>query len=527
MKRRDFLYSASMVGAGLALSRGLYADDAEKGAAGEKLIGMYVHQHWPYHHPYAARTWTLEDWRGYLEGLHRLGYNMVMIWPMLETMPIPLTASDQACLEKIRQVIDMAHHDFHMKVWIALCPNVSADDEHASRVTFEKRHFFYCDTRVNPGDPKAMDALMARREELLRPLAQVDAIAVIDSDPGGYAGSTNKEFVDLLMRHRQLFDKLRPGIELVYWVHAGWPAYSRWYATGKFELGKPDEYLEAFNLLKERNLEPWGLATMGRSDLPRKTGLESRVMSLNYGTIEGEPSFPMTNFGGDSAYQSGSNLGPRGALGNAQTHCVQLPNTFAFSRGAQGLPLNESDYVQFANDLIVGRGELIVAAWRALSGSDAAVMRTAVDQLTPLTKEKLETGPLKGLLFGDPNRFINDLCRMLRMKAAFLDLAAAVNNQRPVAKPFAEFIQRVEQWQLIHGYENSWWWPEMNNTLTALNVPSLTAFLNDPDYRDTDKCPGNTPFDRVRTLMAYTETYTLRLIQAMKLALWEIESRSS
>src|ERR1700722_13296847 len=58
--------------------------------APEKIIGMYVHQHWPYNHPYAARTWTLEYWRVYADGLHRLGYNTFLIWPMLETMPDPL-----------------------------------------------------------------------------------------------------------------------------------------------------------------------------------------------------------------------------------------------------------------------------------------------------------------------------------------------------------------------------------------------------------------------------------------------------
>src|SRR5579863_6647320 len=67
--------------------------------AGPKLvtgvIGMYVHQHWPYKHPYAARTWTLEDWRGYAGGLKKIGYNTIMIWPMLETMPEPLTPSDR------------------------------------------------------------------------------------------------------------------------------------------------------------------------------------------------------------------------------------------------------------------------------------------------------------------------------------------------------------------------------------------------------------------------------------------------
>jgi hypothetical protein len=73
------------------------------------LVGMYIHQHWPYNYPYAARTWQVEDYRGYCGGLKALGYNAVMIWPVLETMPSPLTSSDRACLKKIAAVIDMLH----------------------------------------------------------------------------------------------------------------------------------------------------------------------------------------------------------------------------------------------------------------------------------------------------------------------------------------------------------------------------------------------------------------------------------
>ena len=39
------------------------------------LIGMYIHQHWPYNYPYAARTWQVEDYHGYCGGLKALGYN--------------------------------------------------------------------------------------------------------------------------------------------------------------------------------------------------------------------------------------------------------------------------------------------------------------------------------------------------------------------------------------------------------------------------------------------------------------------
>jgi hypothetical protein len=323
-----------------------------------------------------------------------------------------------------------------------------------------------------------------------------------------------------------MFDRLRPGgIELIYWVNFGWPAYSRWYATGQFAAGTPEEFIEAFTLLKERNPEPWGLAMIGKSDFPRKAGLESKVMSFNYGAIEGEPSFPLTTFGGTTAYDSGKDIGPRGAMCNAQTHCVQLPNTFAFIRGVKGLSLTEQDYIQFANDLLPGRGSLIVSAWQALSGSDSRQMRQAVDRLTPLVKEKLATGQLEGLLFGDPNRFVKDLCLMLRMRAAFVDFVDAANNNQPLAKPFAEFVHATERWQLTHGYENAWLWPGMNEALVKLNVPSLNAILPETDLFHIEDNLGNTPFDRVKAFMARAETYTPRLIQAMKQALWEIESR--
>ena len=120
------------------------------------LVGMYIHQHWPYNYPYAARTWQVEDYRGYCGALKTLGYNTVMIWPLLETMPSPLTASDRANLKKIAAVIDMLHRELGMRVYIALCPNVGAKDGEARKAPFEKRHFFYCDTRVNPADPQAL-----------------------------------------------------------------------------------------------------------------------------------------------------------------------------------------------------------------------------------------------------------------------------------------------------------------------------------------------------------------------------------
>lgn len=483
-----------------------------------KMIGMYVHQHWPYNRPYAARTWTLEDWRGYADGLSKLGFNTILIWPMLETMPDPLTPSDRAALEKIGKVIDLLHTEFGMRVYLCVCPNIVANNAEASKATFEKRHYYYCDTLVNPADPVALDKLVRWREQLLRPLAKADGISIIDSDPGCYPGSTTEDFVRLLGEHRKMLDRLRPGIELIYWMHAGWRGWNRFYETGKLVLGTPEEQLDALTQFKALNAEPWGIAN-GLA-YAEKLGVADRVISFNYGRIEGEPSFPMTNFGGDLAYEGGKGDKTRGVMGNAQTHCVQLPNTFAFARGATGKSLTEADYIQFADDLIPGQGALIVQAWQALAGHDANTMRTLADTLAGLPEERLTPGRLKGLLFGSPKRFIGDLTKMLRLRAALEDFDAATQSGQKVKETLAALIQAAEVWQKQHGFQNNWYDPKLHTALRKLNDSAINTVLNITYEAKEPFDPGiTTPADQVKANFRKIETYTTQLLDAMKAAL--------
>ena len=521
MKRRGFL--GLMGGLTGTAAQPAFLDalllGGEEPRASGGIIGMYIHQHWPYNHPYAARTWTVEDYHGYADGLTKLGYNTVMIWPLLGTTPSPLTPSDRANLEKLAKVIDMLHHDFKMRVWIALSPNVAANDKEAAKYSFAKRHFFYCDTRVNPADPAAMRKMMAWREQLLRPLAKIDGVAIIDSDPGGYPGSTNEQFVNLLADHRKMLDRLRPGIEMYYWMHAGWEAYARLYETGEFHWGTVEEARDVLTRLKKLNPEPWGITVntlydvypppdRRQLDVARSLGLASRAIGFSYGAIEGEPTFPMTNFGGDRARAAGGTKAPRGVMGNAQTHCVQLPNTFAFARGATGKPVSEADYVAFADDLIVGKGQTIVQAWKALAGGDPAAKRDMAEKLEELSKRDLPTGHLKGLLLGDPRRFMTDLVMQLRLKAAFDDFVAVTESGHDVMPALRGFVTAAEVWQKQHGYECAWSWPKMAETLRKVKSPAIDAVLD-------RKGQGKTPFDRVANRLRRMETYTPRLIAAM------------
>ena len=524
MRRRDFLYSTGAL-ASLAWKRGALGAFSLSGSTGNraagKMIGMYVHQHWPYKHPYAARTWTVEDYRGYADGLTKLGYNMMMIWPLIETMPQPLTPSDRENLEKIGKVIDVLHREFKMQAYIALCPNVGAKNEEASKYEFQKRHFFYCDMRVNPGDPVALAQMIRWREELFRPLAQMDGLLIADSDPGGYPGSNNAEFANLIGEHRKMMDRLRPGIELLYFMHVGWDAYCRLYQTGDagdHGWGTPEEADDVLKRLKKLDLHPWSITTHTSGEAPNGTtlkfaekfGMAATAVSFNYGAIEYEPSFPMTNFGGDAAFRAGETGAPGGTIANGQTHCVQLPNTFAFARGATGKTQpTEADYVQFADDLIPGQGQLIVQGWQGLVGADTGRMRAVAAKLESLPAEKLAAGRLRGLLFGDSQRFISDLAMELRVKAAYGDFIAASRSGSEVRRPFGEFVTAAEAWQARHGYECAWRWPDLKEELAKLKSPVIQSVID-------EKGEGATPYDRVADRLRKMETYTPRLIAAMK-----------
>lgn len=531
MKRREFmrlLGGITTVGLGTSAAGSAPAGEKRTGLASD-VLGMYIHEGWPYRHPYAARTWSLDDWRGYADGMKKIGYNTFAIWPVLETMPNPLTPSDRAQLDKTSKVIDLLHNEFGMGALLILCPNTVANNEVASKYTFERRYMYASSTYANPGDPVAMDKMMKWREELLRPLANMDGLVIIDSDPGGYPGSTNDQFVSLLMAHRKLLDRLRAGIELCYWMHVGWEAYCQYYATGDFAWGTPAQAEDILTKLKKADPSPWRITIHTMEPPPngtdlhlaQKMGLAPTSLAFNYGAIEGEPSFPMTNFGGKAAFNAGAARAPGGVVGNAQTHCVQLPNTFAFARGAKGQPVTEGDYVHFAEGLLVGQGLLIVDAWKTLAGKDPDGLRAMTKELRALRTQNLVPGRLKGLLLGSPQRFISDLIYELEMQSAYLDLVADSSKKDTVDKEkFRAFLTATVAWQEIHGYQTVWLWPRLAEVLKKLKSPAIDKLIVEADYKKIQsQSIGSTPFERYQNFFKQWDAYTPRLIAAMEEAL--------
>lgn len=217
MNRREFRYLTGGFTALILYPAGGAASglQAERRNAQTKIVGMYVHEGWPYNRPYADRTWTVEDWRGYAHGLSKLCYNTIIIWPALETMPDPLLPSDSAHIEKTRSVVDVLHREFDLRVYITICPNLVPYPSVADKYAFERGPLFAGTTLEDPSDPEALKRMMDRREKLLRPLERMDGLVIIDSNPGTYPGSANAQFVTVLHEYRKLLDRLLPGIEVV------------------------------------------------------------------------------------------------------------------------------------------------------------------------------------------------------------------------------------------------------------------------------------------------------------------------
>ena len=433
----------------------------------ERLLGMYVHMHWGYNHPYAARTWTLDDWEHYFSGLKALGYNLVQIWQMIDTMPIPLTESDRQHLYKIRKVITLAHK-LGMTVYIGASAN-TIGSEKAGDFKFENRPYFECERKLNPADAGEMAQLYNVRKQLIEPLSEADGFWIIDSDPGGYKGSTPKDFAQIFLLHRKLLDELRPGIKLLYWVWDGWrdpvPYDPNW------SKNPQDCWRVALKEIAQINPEPWGILACwkGHFSVIDELGLTERVLYFPYATIEDEPSFPWTYYDPDRIERAFSEISlekfPVGAMGNAQSHCLQLPHTYLFKHFANGGIKSQIDLRKFAEIIAPGCGILLSKAWETFAGDDLMRMGTISAGLAAISSEsKIRRGALAGLCFGDMHRLITDLRMEIQLKIEILRLKKAIETGSDIPGEtgvlpalFKNMLVKLTQWHDCHGYNDRYY----------------------------------------------------------------------
>lgn len=102
-----------------------------------KSVGFYLHAGWVYRHPFAVRSWRPEDYAGMFQVLKAFGYDRVMMWPLVEAMPMPLSDADKGGLVAFRGTIE-AGRKAGLDVWIAQCPNLTTQPSVAAKPWSER-----------------------------------------------------------------------------------------------------------------------------------------------------------------------------------------------------------------------------------------------------------------------------------------------------------------------------------------------------------------------------------------------------
>ena len=323
------------------------------------MLAMYVHTHWGYNHPYAARTWTVEDWRGYLGALRALGYDAVMFWPLFDSMPPRPTASDRAFLA--RTAAGDRHRASRVRHAVSAHRLSQRDGQRACRLVYLRatalfhlrtqdqpratlRRSRLCSTRAG-GNSSRWRLLMAWQS------STATRAAII--------GSTNAEFVDCHGPAKWPCFASTTQVECVYWVWVGWENYNRFWAQaqqGGEGHAEPDLQIDpqVFTDALERRArsipEPWSLLLAWPEHLAATRAAGPSRQALLYplrrhrGRAHLSPDQLCTRKGCASAVERypGEPF-PRGVIGNCQTHCLQIPHTYLFAHYARGGSVRHAD----------------------------------------------------------------------------------------------------------------------------------------------------------------------------------------
>jgi hypothetical protein len=225
---------------------------------------------------------------------------------------------------------------------------------------------------------------------------------------------------------------------------------------------------ETIRYFNEGLREPWGLLA-GFSpylDVCRKEGVLGKTISIPYGAIEYEPSFPATNV----------SLGPvrgalktldgypevQGVMGNNQTVFAQLPRTHFLLMGAWDDSIrNLSD----ADTLLILAGRLhpehrilIVECWEQLESADLEKMESALTRLQTLLDGKGlgRPGVLGRKLFPDDRVIARGIAHQLRIRVTrerFLRTRTGTNDRADCVRLVTDYLEALLKWNRETGWE--------------------------------------------------------------------------
>jgi hypothetical protein len=127
--------------------------------------GFYLHASWQYEYPFAVRKWTYDDYVGMFRLLRAMRINRVMIWPMTELAPLPLSQEDQKHFEEFKNVIQAAR-DLGLECWLVFCANLTTT-EAVRTETMQERVFYPNMRKFRLDDAADFETYIAHLRDIL------------------------------------------------------------------------------------------------------------------------------------------------------------------------------------------------------------------------------------------------------------------------------------------------------------------------------------------------------------------------
>jgi hypothetical protein len=436
---------------------------------------------WPIKYPYAA--WQEQDWLRFIDvaWIHRV--NLLLLSPLLEILPAPLSAEDKAYVDEVRRIVEYAQSQRGMKVWVGMPANRIGISDCGVRDPRIRPYWINgCQKDFNPADSAQFARIVAAVEPFYRMINNADGILMGDADPGGWPNSPLSEQVKIFQNARKMLDRYNVhgrNTLLADFMWIGWGRHKFFTSTDRLVTGfdwtdkNPDSGDIAFMTETIRNFqhnlsEPWTvvagmtpyLESMKRAQVLRKG------VYFPYGTIELEPAFPWTNIGWEPVNDVFAKMskypGLSSVMGNNQIMVLQLPRTDYFFATAWTLQKQSTDLLKVLNEVAEHtypeQKQVLIESFLALQGTDPAKIKQAETNLRTVVEQKRmgRPGVLARYLFPDYLIVAQDLIKQLEIREARQSLLTELRGKPSLAecsRLITTYFDRLLSWNAETGWE--------------------------------------------------------------------------
>jgi hypothetical protein len=436
---------------------------------------------WPLNYPYAFRAWKEADWKKFIDIAWAQRINLFYLWPFMEILPVPLSTEDESYLQEVRRVVDYAHNQRGMEVWIMQSANRIGTSNCGTRDPRFRAYWVNdCQKDMNPADPQQFERILKSFEAFYRIVNNADAFVMIDSDPGGWPQSPISDQVRIFQAARKLLDQhsnYGGQTRLIDWMHVGWGRHKFFTSSDAVVAAydwtdkNPDESDVAFmgetiRKFKADMKEPWGLIA-GQPpylEIVKKEDVLEKTVYLPYGAIESEPAFPATNLGQEQVrkvFDRASQFpGLSGVMGNNQLMLLQFPRTFYFYSIAWDKEyenrLEPDVLLDLAAQLYPDQKQLIADAFLSLRENDSDRINSVLARLNSVLQTGMgRPGALGRRLFPDAGSVARNLQMQLEIRAARQAMLKALKG-KPTVEESSRLVESYFEKLLAWNKETGW-----------------------------------------------------------------------